>query len=106
VVVTEVAGRAARALGRLPAPVARRLVASYRLPGGLDLLPHPSKGLPDETWWSLSPWMVARMVGVLGFSVESLRFHSPLYEGRPCPMYTLVGRRLGGYPGALHSVRT
>jgi len=96
VVITEPAGRAARAFGRLPRQALLRLVTSSRLPAGLGFLPDPQAGLPNETWWTLPPWTVARMVGVLGFEVSSLAFHSQTYEGRPCPMYTLVGRRRAG----------
>lgn len=96
VVITEPAGRAAQALGRLPRAAIHRLVSGSRLPATVRLLPEPAAGLPNETWWSLPPWTVARMIRVLGFELASVEFHSQTYEGRPCPMYTLVGRRREG----------
>lgn len=106
VVVTEPAGRAARALGRLPTRVSRLVASSTLLPAKLGFLPHPGRALPDETWWTLTPWAVSRMLAVLGFELASVSFHSQLYQGRPCPMYTVVGCRAKGYAGALRSVRT
>jgi hypothetical protein len=97
VVVTEVAGRSAHAVGHLPRWARQRVASSARLPATFGFLPDPATGRPDETWWNLNPWIVARMVRVLGFEVTSITFHSQLYEGRACPMYTLVGRRNGSY---------
>ncbi len=96
VVITEPANRSARALRRLPRQAVHRLVSGSRLPATVGFLPDPAAGLPNETWWSLPPWTVARMIGVLGFEVSSVEFHAPTYEGNPCPMYTLVGRRRAG----------
>ena len=93
VVITEPAGRAVRVLGRLPAEAVKRIVSDPRLPAIVGFLPDPKTGVPNETWWSLPPWTVARMIGVLGFELASVAFHTQTYEGRPCPMYTLVGRR-------------
>ena len=93
VVITEPAGRAARVLGRLPADAVKRIVSDPRLPATVGFLPDPKTGVPNETWWSLPPWTVARMIGVLGFDLASVAFHTQAYEGKPCPMYTLVGRR-------------
>ena len=99
VVVTEPAGRSARALGRLPKGLRCRLASSSRLPASLGFLPDPALGRPDETWWDVTPWALIRMLGVLGFSLASLDFHSPIYQGRPWPMYTVVARRVALKPG-------
>jgi len=99
VVVTEPAGRAAKALGRLPARARQRVLTSGRLPANLGFLPDPALGLPNESWWRLTPWALGRMVQVLGFDITSLTFHSQIYLGQPCPMYTLVGRRADGRAG-------
>ncbi|MHB1534372.1 MAG: class I SAM-dependent methyltransferase [Acidimicrobiales bacterium] len=98
VVVTEPAGRSAQALGRLPHGLRCRLASSPRFPANLGFLPDPALGRPDETWWNITPWALARMLGVLGFSLARLHFHSPSYQGRPWPMYTLVARRVGLKP--------
>lgn len=96
VVVTEPAGKAARLLSRLPSSAIHRIVSGTRLPATVEMLPDPAAGLPNETWWSLPPWTVARMIGVLGFELVGVAFHTQTYEGQPCPMYTLVGRRPNG----------
>lgn len=95
VIVTEPASRAARVMHRLPSWSHARLAASRRLPAGLGFMPDPATGLPTETWWRIPPWTVARMLGVLGFTVERVGFHSPPFEGRPTLLYTLVAHRNG-----------
>lgn len=96
VVVTEPAGRAAKLLARLPARVIPRIAGDYRMPANLGFLPNPRVGLPYESWWRLTPWAVGRMVGVLGFEVEGVTFHHQTFDGAPCLMFTLVGRRRAG----------
>ncbi|MDQ1367124.1 MAG: hypothetical protein QOE57_3166 [Acidimicrobiaceae bacterium] len=96
VVITEPAGRAAKVIGRLPGWAAHRVASAPWLPAKLGFLPDPALGLPDESWWRLTPWALARMVRVLGFDVASITFHNQLYLGAPCPMFTLVGRRRKG----------
>ncbi len=96
VIVTEVASRAARGLSRVPTAARLALVASRRLPADLGFMPDARTGGPTETWWRLTPWAVARMLGVLGFDVTRLSFHSPLFQGAPCPMYTVVAHRRTG----------
>jgi SAM-dependent methyltransferase len=95
VVITEPAGRAARAFGYLPRAAALRLASSSRLPANLGFLPDPRVGIPYETWWRLTPWAVARMVQVLGFDVTRVAFHDQVYLDKPCRMYTVVGHRKG-----------
>jgi hypothetical protein len=96
VIVTEVAGRSARLMARLPTRWQLPLLRSGRLPARMNLLPDPESGLPNETWWTLSPSVVSRMLGILGFSVEQLSFHTQLFEGRSCALYTMVARRPRG----------
>lgn len=93
VIVTEVASRPARALSRLPALVQLRVVRSGRLPAEVGFMPDHRRAGPTETWWRLTPWAVARMLGVLGFDVTRVVFHRQLFQGAPCPMYTVVGHR-------------
>ncbi len=93
VIVTEPASLGGRSLGRLPHWLSLRLVRGGSLPGGLRFLPDPRTQQPFETWWKLTPWAVGRMLQVLGFEPSRLVFHTQLFDGKPCPMYTVVGRR-------------
>ncbi len=45
----------------------------------------PFGGSPDPTF-----------AAERSFDVAGLEFHNQTYEGQPCPMYTLVGRRPDG----------
>ncbi len=95
-VVTDVASRPVRMLARLPAAARLRVVRSGRLPADLGFMPDARTGGPTETWWRLSPWTVARMLGVLGFDVDRVLSHRPLFQGSPCPMFTVVAHRRPG----------
>jgi hypothetical protein len=55
--------------------------------------PDPKTGRPYETWWSLSPALVQRFIGVLGFEASTVTYHRQLCQGRPVKLYTVVGRR-------------
>lgn len=96
VIVTEPASRLVRAAQRLPGRAHLRLVSSRHLPATMGFMPDPATHQPSETWWRLPPWTVTRMLGVLGFDVERVIFHRASFQGRPCPLYTLVGRRRAG----------
>lgn len=95
VIVTEPAPRPARALARLPAWAQAPLVRSRLLPAGLEFLPDHRAGIPNA-WWHLQPWGLARMLGVLGFELAAIGFHTQRYADEPSRMYTLVGRRRPG----------
>lgn len=96
VIVTDVASRATRALSRLPTRLHLPLVRSGRLPANLGLMPDHRDGGPLETWWRLTPWAVARMVGVLGFDTSRVLFHEQRFQGRSLPMFTVVAHRRAG----------
>ncbi len=93
VIVTEPAHRPARSMGRLPAWSHVPLTNSRLLPAGVGFMPDPRTGTPNETWWRLTPWGVGRMLGVLGFDVRRVVFHTKLYGGAPYHLYTVVGQR-------------
>jgi SAM-dependent methyltransferase len=96
VIVTEVASRPALVMGRLPKWTHSALARSRLLPAGVGFMPDHWTGKPDETWWRLTPWGVSRMLGVLGFDVCRVVFHTKLYGGKPYPLYTLVAKRPRG----------
>ena len=58
--------------------------------------PNPQTGEPYESWWSLSPALVRRFIGVLGFEASTVTYHRQLYRGRPARLYTVVGHRTAG----------
>ncbi len=62
----------------------------------MRLLPNPKTGQPYESWWSLTPALVQRFIGVLGFEASTVTYHRQLYRGRPARLYTVVGRRTAG----------
>ncbi len=105
VVVTEVVpksvpavARAKRALSVLPFLGLRK--AGRRIPTAtLEFLPDPATGEPKETWWSLTPEVVVRMLGVLGFPDARVSFHAQRYQRWDVDLFTVVGartRRLSG----------
>jgi len=71
-------------LGRL----ARRLLGPYA-----HFLPDAAAGGPTDSWWRLSPDLVSRMVGVLGFRTVSLSFHQYPFKGVPHRLFTVVAER-------------
>jgi Methyltransferase domain len=106
VVVTELLTGWLRPLAKLwsPAPVRRAVPEWSTLLRALSrlqsrnpvLLPDARRGGPTETWWALSPRLVRRLLGILGFERTRLTFHFQRHLGRPTPMFTVVGERTRG----------
>lgn len=46
-----------------------------------------------DTWWHMSPEVVRRYLGVLGFEQTEVTYHHALAGGRRTLLYTVVGRR-------------
>jgi SAM-dependent methyltransferase len=46
-----------------------------------------------DTWWHMSPELIRRYVGVLGFPDTEITYHHALAGGRRTLLYTVVGRR-------------
>lgn len=59
----------------------------------MEFLPNARAQAPTETWWYLSPELLAQWISVLGFSDITFSYHTQRYQGRKVPLYTLVGRR-------------
>ncbi|REJ80647.1 MAG: hypothetical protein DWQ36_11310 [Acidobacteria bacterium] len=88
--------------------VARLDPGDLRDPGALLLRPDAKTLSPKETWWSLTPRLVAAWLGVLGFEVEAQRlfvlehdstyaFHKPPgHQDRRTfhPYFSLSARRM------------
>lgn len=51
-----------------------------------------------HSWWQLTPAIIERFIGVLGFERTETTYHDQLYLGKPVPMYTVVGHRTIGGP--------
>ena len=58
-----------------------------------EFLPDGRAGAPDDSWWRITPALVVRMLGVLGFGETSVTVHSQPFQGRPQRLFTVVGRR-------------
>jgi hypothetical protein len=78
------------------------VVVDLVLPGSdldsptLQFVPDSSKGQPRESWWLLSPALVVRMLGVLGFEDTRVLYHSQKHFGSDMAMFTVVARRTHG----------
>lgn len=48
---------------------------------------------PWDTWWFLSPALIKRYLGVLGFEKTETRYHIQKYAGRRALCFTIVGER-------------
>jgi SAM-dependent methyltransferase len=59
----------------------------------LHFLPDAAAQGPKDSWFLLTPRAVIQMIGVLGFTDCRLSFHTQLYDGKPCRLFTVVGRR-------------
>jgi len=56
-------------------------------------LPEPSLTDPTETWWVLSPEVLKKFIGVLGFDDVEITYHTQVWKGATIPLFTLVGQR-------------
>lgn len=85
--------RIERVLERVGRRIDRPLVR-HRPPEAV-FLPDPAANGPDDTWWNLSPELVERFLGVLGFPRTTVTFHEQDYANADNPerLYTVVGRR-------------
>ena len=67
-------------------------------------LPDFTRGEPWDTWWTLSPEIIQRFIGVLGFESSEIKFHEQTHQGGNPEvrdrwrLYTVVGRRTKGAP--------
>ena len=55
------------------------------------------KCLPKDTWWILTPQVIKKFIGVLGFEETEVKYHSHKNgNGEMVPFYTIVGHRTSG----------
>ena len=74
-----------------PLRLAPRLVGPYAM-----FLPNWHTGRPTDSWWLLTPMLVRRMLGVLGFEKSHIRYHSQIHAGRRYRYYTIIAHRTKG----------
>ena len=60
--------------------------------------PNHEHTAPLDTWWSHTPDLIRRFLGVLGFEDAEVRYHTQQLDAqdRPIPCFTVVGRRTHG----------
>ena len=56
-------------------------------------LPDAAKSEPVDSWWHLTPGLVVRMLGVLGFEDAEIRPFEQPHNGGVAPMYAVVAKR-------------
>jgi SAM-dependent methyltransferase len=71
----------------------RRLRLWLGGPSAAAFMPDFRKTEPRVVWWYLTPTVIRRMIGVLGFEDSTVTYHSQIFQGRKTPMFTVVGRR-------------
>jgi len=59
----------------------------------LAFQPNYRTAFPPATWWSFSPEVLRRFLGVLGFEETAVTYHAQLFKNQRFPMFTVVGRR-------------
>lgn len=61
--------------------------------GSALFVPNPSLVEPKTTWWNLSPSIVKRFLGVLGFEKSVLTFHAQKHKSGTYPFFTIIAYR-------------
>ena len=64
-------------------------------PATMRFVPDPLVAKANDTWWSLSPGIVARFLQVLGFGTIEVRYHLQRIHSDQYWLYTVEGRRAG-----------
>jgi hypothetical protein len=81
---------------RIKNPHALAQVASrMRIPASY-FLPDHRTGEPKVAWWAMTPTLIDRMLGTLGFDTTRTAYHQANYLGRPHQLYTVVAERRRG----------
>ncbi len=74
-----------------------RKLANMFMKSYMIFVPNYETCAPSEMWWVLSPKLVKRFIGVLGFEDAKVTYHSqkhePYRDRRLVPFYTIVGHR-------------
>jgi SAM-dependent methyltransferase len=72
-----------------------QLASRMRIPASY-FLPDHHTGEPKVAWWSMTPALIERMLGTLGFDTTSVSYTQGEYAGQPHRHYTVVAERARG----------
>ncbi|MEE9293558.1 MAG: class I SAM-dependent methyltransferase [Phycisphaerae bacterium] len=61
-------------------------------------LPDYTKSEAMLSWWILTPEIIRRSIGVLGFEDVTTIYHTAPYKGKKARLFTVVGKRTCGSP--------
>lgn len=59
----------------------------------MEFLPNYKRRSPVESWWFISPELIAEFISILGFEDIEFYWHKQLSRGREVLLYTIVGHR-------------
>ncbi|HRY62080.1 MAG TPA: hypothetical protein P5266_07740, partial [Candidatus Fermentibacter sp.] len=59
----------------------------------LYFLPDARRREPVDTWWRLSPGLIAEFLGIAGFPEVTITRHRQKWQDREIEMFTVVGSR-------------
>ncbi|OGD85873.1 hypothetical protein A2Z23_00920 [Candidatus Curtissbacteria bacterium RBG_16_39_7] len=59
----------------------------------MSFLPNPKVKIPSDSWWVLSPQIIKRFIGVLGFEKTKINYHIQYWFGQKRLLFTIVGYR-------------
>jgi hypothetical protein len=93
VVITDVVARSHRITRFLKKKVIEKNLFSRFLKPQMEFLPDHRRCEPYDSWWFITPELVARFIGVLGFENITLHYHKQLFMGRQVMLYTITGQR-------------
>jgi len=84
-------------LARNPHALAQ-VASRMRIPASF-FLPDHRTGDPKVAWWAMTPALIQRMLGTLGFDTTAVAYHQAKYLGEPHLLYTVVAERRRGRAG-------
>lgn len=68
-------------------------ILSKRVGPFMVFLPEFRRREPKDTWWVLSPEVIKRFIGALGFEEAQVRYHFQKFQGRKRLLYSVIGQR-------------
>jgi hypothetical protein len=65
---------------------------------GMAFRPKPELCEPRDSWWALTPAVIKRFIGVLGFERTEVVYHWHQYQGDRRILFSVIGHRTVGTP--------
>lgn len=62
----------------------------------MEFLPNHKTIIHKDAWWTLSPEIVVRFLGILGFEDTKIIYHTKKLYGNNIKLFTVVGNRTSG----------